>query len=428
MSRTERAELNAMLRTDFYSFLRRCFLTLNPGSRFQQNWHLEALAYHLEQVRRGETRRLMVNLPPRHLKSLTVSVALPAFLLGHDPTLRVIVASYGAELAVKLANDFRTILNSPWYKAIFPGTRISRMKNTETEVVTTRGGFRLATSVDGTLTGRGGDIIIIDDPLKPSDALSDSKRGHVNEWFRNTVLSRLDDKVNGAIIIVMQRLHVDDLCGSLVKGSDEWKHLKLPIIARLDEEIQIGDQHYHVRTVGDLLHAEREPIEVVESLRAQLGPDNFAAQYLQEPVAPEGNMIRREWLRRYESPPARSPSVHVLQSWDTACKSGEDNDWSVCTTWFVIDVKFYLIDVLRGRFVYPTLKDLAIAHAKLHRPATILIEDSGVGTGLVVELQKGGLPAIAVKVEHNKETRMSIQSGKFAAGHVFFPAPGAVAR
>ena len=421
MSRTERAELNAILRNDFYAFLQRCFLTLNPGARFQQNWHLEALGYQLKQVRSGGTRRLMINLPPRHLKSLAVSVALPAFLLGHDPTQRVIVASYGSELAVKLANDFRTILTTPWYKAIFPGTRISRIKNTEYEVVTTRGGFRLATSVDGTLTGRGGDVIIIDDPLKPSDALSDSKRGHVNEWFRNTVLSRLDDKVNGAIIIVMQRLHDDDLCGSLLKGSDEWTHLKIPAIARVGEQIQIGDQRHHFRKVRDLLHPEREPIEVLDSMRVQIGPDNFAAQYLQEPVAPEGNMIRREWLRRYERPPARSPSVHVLQSWDTACKSGEDNDWSVCTTWFVIDGKFYLIDVLRGRFVYPTLKDLAIAHGRLHRPTTVLIEDSGVGTGLVVELQKGGLPAMAVKVEHNKETRMSIQSGKFASGQVFFP-------
>ena len=421
MTRTDGALLKAILRNDFFAFLQRCFLTLNPGATFRGNWHVEALAYHLELVRRGEIQRLMINLPPRHLKSLTVSVALPAFLLGHDPTLRVIVASYGSELAVKFANDFRTILNSPWYKTTFPGTRISRMKNTECEVVTTRGGFRLATSVDGTLTGRGGDIIIIDDPLKPSDALSESRRAHVNAWFRNTVLSRLDDKVNGAIIVVMQRLHVDDLCGSLSKGSDEWTHIKIPAIAQIDEQIEIGDQRYYFRKIGDLLHPEREPIDVLNSMRAQIGPDNFAAQYLQEPVAPDGNMIRREWVRRYATPPARTSSPHVLQSWDTASKPGGENDWSVCTTWFVIDGKYYLIDVLRGRFDYPTLKERAIAHAKLHRPTTILIEDSGVGMALIEELQKGGLTAIAVKVEHNKEIRMSIQSGKFASGQVFFP-------
>ena len=285
MTCPDRVLLNAILRTDFQAFLQRCFMTLNPGATFLPNWHIEALAYHLELVRGGKIQRLMINLPPRHLKSLTVSVALPAFLLGQDPTLRVIVASYGSELAVKLGNDFRTILNSPWYKTTFPGTRISRMKNTEYEVVTTRGGFRLATSVDGTLTGRGGDIIIIDDPLKPPDALSDSKRGHVNEWYRNTLITRLDDKVQGAIIGVMQRLHADDLCGCLLKGSDEWTHLKIPAIAQVDEQIQVGEQRYYSRDVGSLLHPEREPIAVLDSMRAQIGPDNFAAQYLQEPVA-----------------------------------------------------------------------------------------------------------------------------------------------
>ena len=292
------------------------FLTLNPGSRFQENWHLEALAYHLEQVRRGETRRLMINLPPRHLKSLTASVALPAFLLGHDPTLRAIVASYGSELAVKLANDFRTILNSLWYKAIFPGTRISRMKNTEYEVVTTRGGFRLATSVDGTLTGRGGDIIIIDDPLKPSDALSDSKRGHVNEWFRNTVLSRLDDKVNGAIIILMQRLHVDDLCGCLLKGSDEWTQLKIPAIAQVDEEIQIGARA--------IILARPEICYIEKESRSRSSNSNFAVR-LARTISRRSicrNRLRRAatWSSEIGCADTRLPRRALLQL--TCCSPG----------------------------------------------------------------------------------------------------------
>lgn len=210
--------LDEACRQDFTSFIHRCFDLLTPGRRFSPNWHIEALAFRLEQVRLGKIRRLIINMPPRSLKSIVTSVAFPAFVLGHDPTRRLIVASYGSELAVKHANDFRVILNSAGLKSMFPGTRISPKKNTESEVVTTRGGYRLATSVDGTLTGRGGDIIIVDDPLKPSDALSDSKREHVNEWYRNTLLTRLDDKVNGAIVIVMQRLHVDDLCGTLLKA------------------------------------------------------------------------------------------------------------------------------------------------------------------------------------------------------------------
>jgi hypothetical protein len=139
------------------------------------NWHILALAHHLELVRRGKIRRLIINAPPRSLKSLITSIAFPAFVLGHDPNRRIIVISYSADLAIKHANDFRAVMNAEFYDSLFPGTRISSAKNTETEVATTRHGFRLATSIDGTLTGRGGDIVIFDDPLKPIDALSDSK-------------------------------------------------------------------------------------------------------------------------------------------------------------------------------------------------------------------------------------------------------------
>src|SRR5205823_3099661 len=155
---------------------------------------------------------------------------------------RVIAVSYGSDLATKHANDFRSILNSDRYRRLFPRTRISPTKNTESEVATTRNGYRLATSLDGTLTGRGGDIIIIDDPLKPIDALSDPKRERVNQWFFNTLLSRLDDKQNGAIVIVMQRLHMNDLSGLLLSGSDQWTHLNLTAIAEYDEQIEIGEQ------------------------------------------------------------------------------------------------------------------------------------------------------------------------------------------
>jgi hypothetical protein len=167
MTSTDRDVLDAYLRTEFTGFLQRCFLMLNPVATYLPNWHIEALAYHLELVRLGKIRRLIVNLPPRFLKSLMCSVAFPAFVLGHDPTKRLIVVSYGAELATKLGNDCRTVVQSAWYQRLFPEMRISRIKNTEAEVITTRHGCRLAASVGGSLTGRGGDFIIIDDPLKP---------------------------------------------------------------------------------------------------------------------------------------------------------------------------------------------------------------------------------------------------------------------
>lgn len=176
-------------RIDLPSFVRKCFETLEPNSPFLANGHIYAVAYKLEQARCGKLTRLNVNAPPRTLKSFICSVVFPAFILGHDPTKRIIVLSYSAELAIKLSNDFRIIINAPWYRRMFPETRISRTKNTEFEVVTTQNGFRLGASIDGSVTGRGGDLLIIDDPLKPMDALSDIRRERVNDLY-NTTLAR----------------------------------------------------------------------------------------------------------------------------------------------------------------------------------------------------------------------------------------------
>jgi hypothetical protein len=179
--------------------------------------------------------------PPCSLKSLVSSVAFPAFVLGHDPTERLIAVSYGSDLAIRRANDFRAVGNAPFYRRLFPQTRISRTKNTESEVSTAWDGYRLATSIDAALTGRGGNIVIIDDPLKPNDAFSDSEREGVNNWFSNTLLSRLDDKRTGAVVVVMQRLHMDDLAGTLLRSSDESTLLNLPAIAEQEENIQVDE-------------------------------------------------------------------------------------------------------------------------------------------------------------------------------------------
>ena len=320
-------------RQDFVSFARFCLELLTPNKSLLMNWHIAAMAHHLEQVRLGKIKRLIINLPPRYLKSLMASVAFPAFLLGHDPTKRVIVASYGPDLAVKLANDFRVVINSPRYKSVFPGLQISRWKNTEYEIVTSRGGFRLATSVHGSLTGRGGDIIVIDDPLKPSDASSDVKREHVNTWFKDTLYSRLDDKQIGAMIIVMQRLHDDDLCGCLLKNNGGWVVLNLPAIALKDEQIPIGDGRFHARHFDDVLHPERESKFDLDKIRAEMGEDIFAAQYQQCPLQPMGvNDQARDHPTLSTFYRSATKSQYFVQSWDTAIKVDANNDYSVCVT------------------------------------------------------------------------------------------------
>jgi predicted phage terminase large subunit-like protein len=413
---------DAITRTDFSGFIERAFQILSPSATYYSNWHIHAIAYQLEQVRIGKIKRLVITVPPRSLKSQICSVAFPAYVLGLDPTKRIIGVSYSQDLATKLSNDCREVMSSPWYRQLFSRTKLSRLKNTETEFATTEMGYRLATSIEGTLTGRGGDIIIVDDPLKPVDALSDSRRERVNNAFFNTIMSRLDDKRTGAIIVVMQRLHEDDLVGRLLREAPaEWTVLCLPAIAEEEEEIEIGGPEPHVRHPGDLLHEEREPLSILQSYRAQVGSDVFAAQYQQAPVPREGVMIKRTWPRRYDQLPARNSSTLTIQSWDTATKDSATSNYSVCTTVRYHDKKYYIIDVFRERVDYPVLKARAISLAKLYGPNVILVEDAGLGGGLVKELRQAGLPAVAVIPKSDKRTRMSIQSAKFESGQVFLP-------
>jgi predicted phage terminase large subunit-like protein len=414
--------LEALLRADLRAFVHKVFTTLTLGQTYVRTWHVDAIAWQLERVRRGGVRRLIINMPPRSLKSIAASVAFPAFVLGHDPSRRIICVSYSGELAKKHSNDFRAVLESPWYRTAFPTARIGPFKNTETEIELTARGFRLATSVGGTLTGRGGDIIVIDDPLKPDDALSETKRSAANQWFTNTLLSRLDDKRTGAIVVVMQRVHIDDLTGFLLSQSDEWEVLSLPAIACCDEVIPISaDRTYH-RKVGEALSPGREPIQVLDAMKLQIGSDAFSAQYQQEPAPPGGAMVKRHWVKRYSELPPPSEQLFTMQSWDTASKGGPDNDWSVCTTWIVTRKKqWYLIDVLRQRVDYPALKANVLNHAKRFGARRVLVEDTGAGTSLVQELRHKVSGIIAVKPKGDKASRMAVASAKFEAGQVFLP-------
>jgi predicted phage terminase large subunit-like protein len=414
--------LQAVLRNDFKAFIHKVFVTLAPAQTYIPTWHLDAIAWQLERVRRGEIRRLIINMPPRSLKSIVASVAFPAFVLGLDPTGRIICVSYSGDLAKKHSNDFRAVIESPWYQATFPSTRIGPYKNSETEIELTDRGFRLATSVGGTLTGRGGDIVIIDDPLKPDDAHSETKRTAANQWFTNTLLSRLDDKRSGGIIVVMQRVHMDDLTGFLLSQTDEWEVLSLPAIAESDEFTQVSADHFHRRRLGEALSPEREPLYILQALKTQIGSDAFSAQYQQAPTPPGGAMVKRAWVVRYRELPPESEQIMTIQSWDTASKGGPENDWSVCTTWVLSRKKtWYLVEVWRQRVDYPALKASVRELAKKWGARRVLVEDAGAGTSLVQELHGSVSGIIAVRPEGDKASRMAVASAKFEAGQVLLP-------
>lgn len=418
------AEYVTLLRQDLMSFTQKCFQQLNPQGGYHHNWHLDLIADRLERCRRGEVRRLIINVPPRSLKSMLASVALPAFWLGHNPSAQILCASYGQDLADKLSADCRQILACDWYQALFP-TRLSKVRNAVQEFTTTANGSRMATSVGGVVTGRGAELIIIDDPLKPDEAISDLQRQKVNDWFDGTLFSRLNNKETGIIIVIMQRLHMDDLAGHLLER-EGWEVLSLPAIAEVLEEFTYdtptGPQ-CHLRRPGDLLHPEREPQAVLDELRKNLGEYAFAGQYQQAPFPAGGAMVKDNWLMVYEPNQLPKSFDQVVMSWDTANKASELADYSVCTVWGYKKPHLYLLEVVRKKLNYPELKQATHVLKARWNPTVILIEDKASGTQLIQELQREDIYSVkAVKPEGDKVMRMNAQTGFFERGLVYLPA------
>src|SRR5947208_278632 len=418
-----RAEYDTVLRQDFGTFAARCFHDLNPQTELARSWHLDVIAAKLTAVRQGTIRRLIINLPPRHLKSRMASPAFPAWCLGHDPSAQILCVSYAQDLADKLARDCRSTTISPWYQRIFP-TRLAPQRQAVQEFITTRQGYRLATSTGGVLTGRGADLILIDDPLKPEEALSRARREATNEWYANTLYSRLNDKCSGAIVIIMQRLHEDDLVGHVL-GQEPWEVVCFPAIAEAEEVHEIatiwGPRRF-TRRRGDALHPERESLATLEHIRRTIGEYNFAGQYQQAPAPLGGGLVKAAWFKRYAENERPERFERIVQSWDTANKATELSDFSVCTTWGMRDKNLYLLGVLRRRLEYPALKR-AVREQRDHFGANVvLIEDKASGTQLIQELIADGCYVVTrYQPTTDKIMRLHAQTGMIENGFVHIP-------
>jgi predicted phage terminase large subunit-like protein len=415
-----------ILRHDLTAFIERSFYELNPQAVFVSSPHIEVIASKLENCRLGKTKHLIVNLPPRSLKSHAISVAFVAWLLGHNPAIQIICASYGQDLADKHARDSRTLMASSFYRSLFPVTKLSPEKQSVGEFMTTEQGFRMSTSVGGVLTGRGADIIILDDPLKPDDALSETRRNAVNDWYDHTLLSRLNSKETGVIIIVMQRLHQDDLVGHVLEQGS-WDVLSFPAIADEDEsyivESPLGRRRFS-RKAGEVPEPKRESKATLDGIRRTIGEYNFASQYQQTPVPVGGAIVKTEWLRYYSPSELPTGFTCVLQSWDTANKSGELNDFSVCTTWGAIRQRYYLLNVFRRRLDFPELERAVAEHARQHKASKILIEDKASGTQLIQSLKAQGVWGVEPyepPTGTDKILRLYAQTTEFESGRVLLP-------
>jgi predicted phage terminase large subunit-like protein len=417
------AEYDALLRQDFETFAARCFHDLNPQTQFSPNWHIEVIAAKLMAVRQGKIRRLIINLPPRSLKSLLASVAFPGWYLGHDPSAQLLCVSYAQDLADKLARDCRGIMMSQWYRRIFP-TRLAPHRQAVQEFITTDQGYRIACSNGGALTGRGADIIIIDDPLKPEEALSEAQRTATNDWYDHTLYSRQNDKQRGAIVIIMQRLHEDDLIGHVL-AQEQWEVLSFPAIAEADEEHRIETMwgpRCFTRRRGEALHPDREPLDTLARIRGTIGEYHFAGQYQQSPAPFGGGLVKAEWFKRYRENERPERFDRIVQSWDTANKATELSDFSVCTTWGVKGKDLYLLAVFRRRLEYPALKRAVREQQALFAATELLIEDKASGTQLIQELIVEGCHGVTrYEPTTEKIMRLHAQTAIIENGFVHIP-------
>ncbi len=417
-------ELTCLLRNDFSSFIAMAFGLLNPGTRYLHNWHVDLIAAKLVAFADGRIKRLVIVLPPRSLKSHCASVCLPAYILGRDPTRQIVCASYSQDLANFHARACRKLMTSAEYQSIFPWARLLREKTSAEEFVTTANGLRLATSVGGTLTGKGGDFVIVDDPIKAEDAFSETERNRTNEWYGNTLFSRLNDKANGGVLIIMQRLHQNDLAG-YVSQQEGWEVVSLPAIAEQDEvfeyETLLGPGR-HRRKGGTALHEERESLESLHKIKMQIGQYNFSGQYQQRPAPLGGGILKIEWFHHYQGSDLPAKPELVVQSWDTASKESQLADYSVCTTWWMKDDRSYLIDVLRIKADFPRLRDKAIELARQYHPNYILVEDKSSGTQLAQDLPLHRVEGVtAFKPIGDKFVRAMRVSSLFENGRVLLP-------
>jgi predicted phage terminase large subunit-like protein len=420
-------DMRAALRQDLLTFIEKSFGTVTPGVTYLPNWHIDAVAHALERCIAGDINRLVISLPPRYLKSLCVTAALPAFLLGHDPTKKIICASYSKDLAAKHAFDCQLIMESDWYRRAFPQTARSLRKVTQLELATRQNGFRLAASVGGTLTGRGGDVLIIDDPHKADEVQSDAKRKAVRDWYEQTAATRLDDPRKGIVIIIHQRLHQDDLAGSLLEKGG-WHHLNLPAIAEEDAKIPISPDKYHSRKCGDVLHPKRHSYDELMQRKIDMGDYAFSAQYQQRPSPLGGGLVKWSWFNFYDFLKHRMHAEYVVQSWDTATKADQNSDWTVCTTWYCMEGKLYLVDLHRAKYDFPKLKSKVFELANEFQATDVIIEAVGAGRPLhqQIDYELRRMPyrqfnLRATTPRDDKATRLMGETPEIEAGRVYLP-------
>lgn len=405
----------AVMKNDLQAFLEGAFPIVDSRWELVVAPYLEYLVSELTDVAQGRQTRLIVNLPPRHLKSVLTSIVLVAWILGRDPSRRIAVISHSQALAADLASKTAQLMASEFYQRVFPNLRLRDNGRKAMDFVTTEGGGRYAASFETGITGRGFDLIIIDDPISAHHVKSEKERTNVNENFDTMIASRLDDQLRGAMIVVGQRMHEDDLSGSLLQKGG-WKQVCLPLVAEEDAIYPLGMSCWH-RKAGEPLLVSRWPEEIIKRTREEIGESIFAAQYQQNPAAAFGELIKPGQIQHFSDLPADARRITL--SWDTAVKTGSDSSYTVCLVIARDARRYYVIDVLRARLDPVQMRDAALHLIGTYKPSKILIEDASSGSSLAAMLSERGYHAeLRLTGGRGKEERLESQLHMFAQHRV----------
>lgn len=405
---------------DFAAFVRAAFPIAAPGATYVHGRHIEVIGEHLQAAAQGKIRRLLINIPPRHMKSLLAAVLWPAFVWASRPEKRFLFASYAKSLSVRDSSACRRLVQSPWMRDRFGDVfSILPDQNRKDRFENNQGGMRLAVSVGSAVTGEGGDFVVVDDPHNAVEAWSKTKREHVYRWFSEALSTRLNNPDEGVVVVIMQRLHGDDLAGRLLERGG-FEHLRLP--AEYDgKRLRTTLGEYDFRTEpGDPLWPQRFHKQALAELKIALGSQAAAGQLQQNPAPESGGVFKLAWWRYDQSPPDCPVRI---QSWDTAYSTKDSGAYSVGQTWGVSDKGFHLIDQLRERLDFPDLIRAVRSCFEKHRPQLVLIEDKASGQSLVQTLVRETLlPVKPVRVgKDDKLTRAHAVSPLVEAGRVHLP-------
>ena len=407
------------------AFIRQAWSVIEPGTTYIDNWHIELIAEHLQAVNSGEIRRLIINIPPRHMKSIEATVCYPVWTWIQHPEKRFIKVSYSDALSRKHNILSRDIINSPWYQQNWSDRfHLKYDVNRQNEFENNHHGMLYSTSVGGAITGNGADVIIIDDPQNPIMANSETERQNSIDFFKNTLQTRLNNPKTGAFIIIMQRLHENDLTGYILSEDLGYTHLCLPAEAPERTVITFPvSKKQIVREEGDILNPQRFDHEVIESLKKSMGSLQYAGQFQQVPAPAEGVIFKREWLHNFYSDGA-APSTQDIQSWDMAFTKSEG---SAKVAGFVMGrhhADIYIKDLVNDKMTFTeSVAAVRTLSGKWPRVRAKVVENKANGPAIVDLLKKEIPGMVEFNPKGSKDERAISVTPYFEAGNIHFPDP-----